>query len=143
MLMPKPDRCMYSHCWNEATHKHQNLTCFAFCDEHWPAFYQLMTRPRDTNRFRGSVKEMKEEGLRLLADGVRPAKVAELVGVHRETAYRWLNEVGHTPKPRSPLTDEELEQARQMYADGVSWRQMAMRLHRSSTTLKRGLGADK
>lgn len=132
-------RCVYTKCHRPYKHKWNGLDCFAFCDEHWPAFYQLMTKPRDTNRFRGSIKELKEEGLRLLADGIRPAKVAELVGVHRETAYRWLNEVGHTPQPRSPLTDEELEQARQMYEDGVSWRQMAKRLHRSATTLKRGL----
>lgn len=44
---------------------------------------------------------------KLAYDGESPARIAVLLGVHRETAYRWLRWLGWVPqpngKPRKPF----------------------------------------
>lgn len=136
---PKSKRCARYACHKRAAYVHHKDACFAFCDEHWPAFERLMTSSRSSARFHGSMEDRKREAGQLLAEGMAPALVAQRVGVHRETAYRWRIEFGHEPKSRNPLSDAEIEQARQMLADGVAWRQIAKQLHRSAVTLKRVL----
>lgn len=132
MLMEKPDRCMYSHCWNEATHKHQNLKCFGFCDDHWPGFMAVLNRGTKPGR-----ASFKAEGVRLLADGMAPSMVARRLGVNEATVYEWRKETDIPHIKPAPVSEAEIAEGLRLRALGLSWRQVAEQLGRHHTTVVR------
>ena len=132
MLMEKPDRCMYSHCWNEATHKHQNLKCFAFCDDHWPGFMTVLNRGTKPGR-----ASFMDEGLRLMRDGMSPGMVARRLGVSESQAYQWRKDAGIQFQARNAVSEEEIVEGLRLRAEGLSWRQVAEQLGRHPQTVVR------
>lgn len=126
MFKAKPDRCMYSGCWNGATHKHQNLKCFGFCDDHWPPFIRLMThglRPTE---------EQKDEALALSEDGMSPGLIAKRLRLPVAVVRGWV----HVPAERTPITDGEIAEAIAMRQQGYTWDECADQLGRAPQTLK-------
>lgn len=132
MLMPKPDRCMYSHCWNEATHKHQNLNCFAFCDDHWPGFLEVLTRGLKPVR-----ASFKAEGVRLMRDGMAPSMVARRLGVKEATVYEWRKDTDIPHIKPAPVSEDEIAEGLRLRELGLSWRQVAEQLGRHQKTVEK------
>lgn len=136
MLMAKPVGCQYTYCFNNATHKHQNLNCFAFCDDHWPGFLAVLNR--GTQPLNSS---LRDEGLRLLQDGMSPQMVSKRLGVSESSVHVWRKEAEIVQFGSGKVSEAEIAEGLRLRSMGLTWKQVAERLGRHEKTVQKRIAS--